>query len=170
MTLEERFRVYDSFLPQDEYNKLVHVSLGGPDIKWNWQASNPGDPIFLIRNVDEDSFYNTHLLSYIQSCVDLKVEPLRIYFNAQTPNLHGCYHQDDGDMTAILYINQRPYEHQWGGWTELWDQDTGEDAMIRPLDNRLLLFDAKLTHRGTAFLGHTDPIRVNLTYKMQFVS
>ena len=94
-------------------------------------GSNPGDPIFLIRNVDEDSFYNTHLLSYIQSCIDLKVEPLRIYFNAQTPNLHGCYHQDDGDMTAILYINQRPYEHKWGGWTELWDQDTGEDAMIR---------------------------------------
>ena len=28
------------------------------------------------------------------------------------------------------------------------------------------MFDAKLTHRGTAFLGHTDPIRVNLTYKM----
>ena len=61
MTLEERFRVYDSFLPQDEYNKLIHVSHGGPDIKWNWQSSNPeeGEPIFLIRNVDEDSFYNT---------------------------------------------------------------------------------------------------------------
>ena len=39
-------------------------------------------------------------------------------------------------MTAILYINQRPYEHKWGGWTELLDEDTGEDAMIRPLDNR----------------------------------
>ena len=42
----------------------------------------------------------------------------------------GVYHQDDGDMTAILYINQRPYEHKWGGWTELLDEDTGEDAMI----------------------------------------
>ena len=66
MTLEERFKVYDSFLPQDEYNKLVNVSLGGPDIKWNWQQSNgyEGDPYFMIRFVDEDSFYNTHLFPY----------------------------------------------------------------------------------------------------------
>ena len=172
MTLGERYKVYDSFLPQDEYNKLVNVALGGPDIKWNWQQSNgyEGDPYFMIRFVDEDSFYNTHLFSHIQSCFDSKVEPLRIYFNAQTPNVHGCYHEDDGDVTAILYINQRPYEHKCGGWTELWDQDTGEYTMIRPLDNRLILFDAKLTHRGTAFLSYADPIRVNLTYKMQFVS
>ena len=95
MTLEERFKVYDSET-QDEYNKLVNVSLGGPDIKWNGPRNGyPGDPTFMIRFVDEDSFYNTHLFSFIQSCFDSKVEPLRIYFNAQTPNVHGCYHEDE---------------------------------------------------------------------------
>ena len=73
---------------QDEYNKLVHVSHGGDDIKMELASSVIlVIQSFLVREVDEDSFYNTHLLSYIQSCVDLKVEPLRIYFNAQNPNL-----------------------------------------------------------------------------------
>lgn len=170
MTLEERFKVYDSFLPQDEYDNLVYGLCDPLKIKWTWQSSNPGDPIFMISHVDKDPFYSTHLLSYIQSCFDQPVEPVRIYYNGQSPNVHGCYHEDDGDVTAILYIHTCSYDPTWGGWTELWDRNTGEHYMVDPLDNRLLLFDSKLTHRGIAFLNHTDPIRTNLTYKLRFTS
>lgn len=170
MTLADRYRIFDSVLPSDEYDNLVDTIRDGHKIKWTWQSSNPGDPIFMISHVDKDPFYSTHLLSYIQNHLEKKVEPVRIYYNAQHPNCHGCFHEDDGDVTAILYINQLPYDYAWGGWTELWDRDTGEHQMVTPFDNNLLLFDAKLTHRGLAFLNYSDPIRINLTYKLRFTS
>lgn len=174
MTLGDRFRIHDSFLPQNEYDNLRRRAFSGEDVKWTLQcsASEPShvDRVFLSCDVQDDPFYNTHLLSYIQRCFDSKVEPLRIYYNGQHPNFHGSYHTDDGDVTAILYVNVTQYQPSWGGWTELYDGDTDERHMIPPMDNRLLLFDAKIPHRGLAFLNPADPIRVNLTYKMKFVS
>lgn len=174
MTLGDRFRIHDSFLPQNEYDNLRHRAFYGEDVKWSLQcsAAEPSrvDRVFLSRDVQDDPFCNTHLFSYIQRCFDSKVEPLRIYYNGQQPNFHGSYHKDDGDVTAILYVNITPYQPVWGGWTELYDEDTEERHMVHPVDNRLLLFDAKLLHRGLAFLNPADPIRVNLTYKMKFVS
>ena len=171
MTLGDRFRVYDSFLPQNEYDNLRDI-VCNPEIKltWYWQLTEPGTPFFLVSDVHKDPFYHTHLLSYIQDRLDSRVEPVRIYFNAQQPNCHGSYHEDDGDVTAILYINNDTYQPDWGGWTELYDRDTEEHHLVPPLDNRLLVFDAKLTHRGLAFLNQSDPVRTNLTYKLRFVS
>ena len=174
MTLGDRFRIYDSFLPQNEYENLRYNIFSGKNVKWSLQCSDPeasqSDRVFLYCDVQDDPFCNTHLFSYIQRCFDSKVELNRVYYNGQQPNFHGSYHTDDGDVTAILYVNITPYQPVWGGWTELYDEDTEERHMVHPVDNRLLLFDAKLLHRGLAFLNPADPIRVNLTYKMKFVS
>tara|TARA_A100001201_G_C3979163_1_gene168010 strand:+ start:51 stop:563 length:513 start_codon:yes stop_codon:yes gene_type:complete len=170
MTLEDRFKVFDSFLPQDEYNNLVDIIRDDVKIKWTWQCSKTDNQVFMASHVQDDPFYHTHILSYIKDCFNSEVKPLRIYYNAQLPNCHGSYHEDDGDVTAILYINQFPYEPEWGGWTELYDKNTGEHHMITPTDNNLLLFDANLTHRGLAFLNYSDPIRINLTYKLRITS
>lgn len=170
----DRVKIVESLLPDEDYSNLVERSR---DLLWYWQTSLPldqneilrGGSTFMISDVKDDSYYHDHILSYIQDRIERNVEPIRIYFNAQATNFHGSYHTDEGDVTAILYVNQLPYQHSWGGWTELFDELTKDQKMIPPIDNNLLLFQSDILHRGIGFLCEDAPMRINLTYKLKYV-
>lgn len=174
MTLEDKFRVYDSFLPDSEYNRLKEIISNKTALQWSWQSSDEySQHTFMMSDVTDDPFYKGHIFSFIQSCFDSDtiLEPLRIYFNAQVPNANGSFHIDDGDVTAILYINEKPYDPSWGGWTQLHNEERDpkkeKQEFISPWCNRLLLFDATVAHRGYAFNHSSCPVRFNLTYKLK---
>lgn len=169
----DRVKIIESLLPQDDYLNLVERSI---DVSWQWQTSVPiddgiyrGGSTFLISEVKNDPFYHDHIFSYVQERIERKVEPARIYFNAQSTNCHGSYHYDSCDVTAILYVNHLPYQHEWGGWTELFDELTHDQKMVPPIDNNLVLFQPRIAHRGIGFLCEDAPMRVNLTYKLKYV-
>ena len=64
MTLGERFKVYDSFLRMNIINLLCFPWWSWHKMELPQSNGYEGDPYFMIRFVDEDSFYNTHLFPY----------------------------------------------------------------------------------------------------------
>ena len=75
MTLEDKFRVYDSFLPDSEYNQLKEIISNKTALQWSWQSSDEyAQHTFMMSDVTNDPFYRGHILSFIQGCFDYLIK------------------------------------------------------------------------------------------------
>jgi hypothetical protein len=113
---------------------------------------------------DESSFYNSmcnpqdalnnYLFFKLKKTLNKNLKLERMYINIQHLNMNGSFHPDDGDMTC-LYMVTKTLENS--GHFEIKDEEK-----INFVQNRLIAFDAKKLHRGTA---PNKDVRITLAFK-----
>ena len=82
----------------------------------------------------------------------------RAYANIQYSGMDGEWHFDDGDKTALIFLNKNIEE----GYLQIDNSSTN----IEPLFNRLVLFDgSKTKHRGLSPSNPGVP-RISLAFKL----
>ena len=149
----------DNFLIKYLHNKFLHNT---PHIYRGRSISN--NPNFYISHLNlSDSIIEYIFLKLTNKILKIKCNILRIYLNIQHKEMNGDFHKDDGDITLLLMITDNPKEG--GGEFEYID----ENNQLQKIDykqNRLIIFDGNIEHRGLAYKGN-EP-RITLAYKLNY--
>lgn len=100
------------------------------------------------------------LVKQINSAIKGSYSVKRVYANIQYAGMDGTWHTDDGDVTALLFVNQELE----GGNFEI--RIPGEETtLISPVPGRLILFEGKYLHRGLSSSTLAVP-RISLAFKL----
>ena len=91
---------------------------------------------------------------------NINISPTRTYINIQHQGMDGGFHTDDGNITLLLMITPTP--NNGGGEFEYKDNNN-QIQKIEYKQNRLIIFDADIKHRGLAYKENTP--RITLAYK-----
>ena len=163
--MNSEIKIVDNFLEESDFNQLTSYSN---DIKeWQLQKSNPNkeELDFLMSDITYDPFFSDYLYDKVVEQLDGDNYQLsRVYFNGQWNGREGNLHVDRCDFTALLYIN--PYEYGWGGFTEIMTKP--EPTLVYPIQNRLMIFNGNLIHKGYSFAYQTCPLRISLAFKIHY--
>lgn len=167
----DRVRIFDNFLPQHIFDRLVEECFEGTQLSFKRHRSRKGRP-------NSQNFFSCDLtkveeFSFLFHMVQQKVPEVsgynRCYINCHPALINGSFHNDDCDLTAILFIGKE-YDAEWGGWTQLHNGDftpEGEETIfLTPHPNRLVVFPGEILHKGHAFNHQNCPWRFNLVWKM----
>ena len=153
----------DNFLDKIDFKKVEERIV---DASWTFQCGNPINKEklpFLLWEVSHEEFYNKYLFDKVKQHLDGEYKLRRVYFNGQWSGREGDFHNDNCDVTVLLYVSD--YEYGWGGFTEIMTSSTSP-TIIHPLKNRLLIFPGKIMHKGYAFSYQTCPMRISLAFKL----
>ena len=100
------------------------------------------------------------LVKQINSKIGSNYSIKRVYANIQYAGMDGTWHTDDGDITALLFVNQQLE----GGNFEI--RIPGEETiLVAPLPGRLTVFEGKYLHRGLSSSTLAIP-RISLAFKL----
>ena len=131
--------VKDNFVSNEEikmmnnyFNKLPHYLQ---------TSKNDGTNIFYtipleLESVFVDEFYEKCNEFYLKD----NFRPIRCYVNVQHKNMDGDFHLDDGNLTCMLMVSKTLKKGE--GVFEI------DNRSIDFIQNRLVIFDSKLKHRG----------------------
>tara|TARA_B100000927_G_scaffold291709_1_gene295980 strand:+ start:4610 stop:5077 length:468 start_codon:yes stop_codon:yes gene_type:complete len=151
---------YDNFLDPKDLERVVNDT---DDVSWRIQSSNGSGNDFLHYDVSDREYYNKHLWGQLRPILDGDYKVDEIYFNGQWPGRDGSLHIDNCVRTVLLYVN--PSRPEWGGFTQLISGD--EQIIIPPVQNRLIVFDGNIQHKGYAFSNQNCPMRITLAFKLK---
>lgn len=122
----------------------------------------------------ENPFYNSSLDITNPNLIDihnkiikdspLKLKLIRAYINIQHQDMDGVFHNDDGDVTMLLMITNNP--KKGGGEFEYIDEK-GDVVKVEYKQNRLIIFDSKIKHRGLSY-NEPNP-RITLAFKNKII-
>ncbi len=161
----------DDFLSKEDLLRVQQFILD-PYVSWMTQKSlkrvstkEQFSQDFLQKPVT-DPFFSKYIFTKIQDFrPQLKsMKPIEVYFNGQWPGRDGGFHSDAGKKTALLYVSD--YDPEWGGFTQFLS-DAGNEIIISPRTNRLVLFDAPIKHKAYSFCNQDCPMRISLAYKIE---
>lgn len=153
--------IKDNFLDSTLIDTLEHEFLFQMP-HWFGHSSNTNDSMFYATNLDENEIIIQYILNKLNTEIikgDQLYKLSRSYFNIQHPGMDGNFHLDDGNLTALLMITKNPDN---GGEFEY--IDNGISKSIPYKQNRLILFDTKINHRGKAYTKHP---RITLALKLK---
>lgn len=157
-------KLIEGFLSDEEY-KHVSDYLNGPIWRFGHMSlSNSDNPSTLSHrwfdcHMDDNSFFNDHLLKKINRITKQEWTPDAIYANGQLIHEDGAWHTDrsgnygDSDyeyFTFMIYISPitKLNVDAINGHTEFRVND--EIISVEPFINRAIIFDSFLWHRGRA--------------------
>ena len=127
-------------------------------------------PTGLIHEIKPSEEIYTLLESRIKKSMgpdDSKYQLYRMYVNCFAPSENPYFHTDgpEGDLTFLYYPNFE-WKPDDGGETQIYIGDMIKG--VPPIPNRMVMFDASLLHRATAFRDRhrfTIAIKYNLLDK-----
>tara|TARA_B100001250_G_C19591898_1_gene696725 strand:+ start:182 stop:649 length:468 start_codon:yes stop_codon:yes gene_type:complete len=151
---------YDNFLSTKDLERVIEDTN---DVQWRIQTSNGKGLDFLEYDVTDQEYYNSYLKGQIDKVVKTPNRLERIYFNGQWPGRDGTVHIDNCEQTVLLYIV--PCLPEWGGFTQL--LQGSEQIIIPPVQNRLIVFDGNIPHKGYSFSHQACPMRITLAFKLK---
>jgi len=159
-----KYKIIDNFLENDLINHLEYIFLRVPH--YYGQSSNAdGTGVSFYKNeFDLKDSLIQYLCVKVQKKFKQKLGFLRVYINVQHNNMNGDFHEDDGDMTILLMVSKTLKKDS--GQFEI-----KKDNKITTIDfvkNRLIFFDAKLKHRGTA-PKEKNKVRITLAFKTKLL-
>lgn len=179
-------KIYDNFLTSEELKTCAEMT-GRP--QWSYGQISHSSPIstpFWMMTLTDDTFFNTHLKSKIESATNQEFTVQRIYANGQTFGQDGTYHQDDASddsYTFCIYINKQitaETTDDVGGEfvfklpCTISTGEVGRDVndpfyriAVAPLYNRGILFPAKYFHKGLAFNRYNRGLRISIAWKLK---
>ena len=147
----------DNFLIKYLHNKFLYNT---PHIYEGRSINNK--PNFYVSPLNlNDSIIEYIYLKITNKILKINCSVQRTYLNIQHSNMDGDFHIDDGDITALLMITNNPKDG--GGEFEYMDEN-GKIQSIEYKQNRLIIFDTNIEHRGLAYKGN-EP-RITLAYKL----
>ena len=162
-------KILDNFLPQDQFKPIQDFFFSN-ELGWLWNDSIAGENnslnnfqfnhvFFNNRNPYLDRKFSPHC-NYLKP-IFLKLDPmytLRVKANLRprTSFPHkGNWHIDTDidSLTAVYYLNSN------NGYTEF---ESGES--IDTVENRMVIFDSNLKHRGVSCTDQKRRIVLNINY------
>ena len=164
--MDRNVTVVDDFLDPIDFRKVVDYTKY--PATWQVQCSNPhledSSQEFLSAKVkDNDEFFNKYLFNKVKKHLEGEYKLERIYFNGQWTGREGYMHDDNCDITALLYVSD--YEYGWGGFTEIMSS-VERPVILHPLPNRLVIFPGRIKHKGYSFAYQRCPMRISLAFKL----
>jgi len=172
----DSIRVFDDFLTPHEfqfaYDFFRHYA------KWIYGHTDTKDcRVYWFKCLlSKEPYFTEYILSNINKLTDDKWTLDRCYANGQTIGLEGSkWHSDlegednDTEYTAILYISDITRENVEGikGGIEFKTDD--EIRCIEPLQNRLIIFNSHIAHRGRAPCVPTM-FRISVAFKLKKIN
>lgn len=186
----EKIIIKDNFLKDIDLLSYLHEYVKIRTPHYLAQVSNPQTTMGRIENNQEpELFYITRfpfdesygesplrdskvhkdkLIDFIYFKIKLfteqqniNIEKIRTYANIQHHNQEGDWHDDDGDLTAMLMLS--PTNHN-GGSFEYKDKNDNIKS-VDFVQNRLIIFPAHLQHRGRA--PNNSIPRITLAFKTE---
>ena len=170
-------QVIDNCLGVEEFNQIQQFFLG-PDLPWCFNSFSDSEKAYSLSSFQfVHTFFSSHVVEprfgtrTISPCFDkisslvslLQLSPsatLRIKANLQTfspEKRMGQFHVDMPGMvnakTAICYINSN------NGFTEFED-----GCRVDSVEDRLVIFDSQLFHRGVSCTNAQSRVVLNLNY------
>jgi hypothetical protein len=171
--------IFDNFLTPDELEKCAEA-VSRP--AWKFGQISQSSPIstpFWMMTLTDDAFFNTQLLSKIQSKTGKKFTLQRAYANGQTFGQDGTYHQDDASddgYTFCIYINKQitheTVDNIGGEFVfKLSNSETQfSRVMVEPIYNRGIFFKSNIFHKGLAFNRYNKGLRISVTWKLKLIN
>lgn len=144
-----KLKIHDDFLPASSqqilwrYCQTAAYTVGERD--------TPETPATgIVHELPGEHMIGKLLLGPLQKLKELEgLRCYRAYINCFIPREQPYWHQDGQGITALYYPNLITPELDEGGETQLL---IDEDILgIRPIANRLALFDGSAHHRATSF-------------------
>lgn len=141
--------VHDDFFKAD---LCTLIEKGIETYQWRYWHAVPDDPagsrtfVSLLSSDPPEENFSQMLWRLVQKGVpDLEdFDCYRIIANGQVKGQEIDWHTDHGDKTALYY--PLAWKPEWGGSTYFKIDD--EEKEIRYKQNRLIVFDASISHRG----------------------
>jgi hypothetical protein len=171
--------ITDDFLTPEELEKCAEA-VSRP--AWKFGQVSQSSPIstpFWMMTLTDDVFFNTQLLSKIQSKTGKNFTLQRVYANGQTFGQDGTYHQDDASddgYTFCIYINKQitheTIDNIGGEFVfKLPDSEkkTFSRIVVEPIYNRGILFPSKFFHKGLAFNRYNKGLRISIAWKLKLI-
>lgn len=153
--------VKDNFIDQVLIDTLEHEFLFQIP-HWFGHSSNLKDNMFYATNMGKDEIIIQYILQKIKTEIIEEgelYELSRSYFNIQHPGMDGNFHLDDGNLTALLMVTKDPDS---GGEFEYIENNVPKSIPYK--QNRLIVFDTKIKHRGKAYNEYP---RITLALKLK---
>lgn len=141
----------NNFLSSDLYQKVESYCYRA-DYYYGETDNENEIPTGLVHNFELDN----EIVSYFPTKLrDLSLYKayINLFYPGEKPNFHidGVDGPIDKDrLTALFYINDKNYDLNEGGCTEILTHDN-YFISVRPIQNTLATFDAQLLHRATSF-------------------
>lgn len=183
---EDQIKIFEDFLTYEELEKCKNATSRP---KWSFGQISNSSPIstpFWRMTLDDDEFFNTHLLSKIQDKTGKQFKLERVYANGQTFGQDGTYHQDapeDGYYTFCIYINKQITSEtvdNIGGefvfkmpFEKVPDNSSHQEShnfsriVVEPIYNRGILFPSNLFHKGLAYNRYNRGLRISIAWKLR---
>ena len=148
----------DNFVSPEFINSLRATVMLDRKHAYN-MTSNGTSPFYSVDfNIKEPIVEK--LVKQINSSTGGSYLVKRVYANIQYAGMDGTWHTDDGDVTALLFVNQ---ELEGGNFEIRFPGQ--ETTLISPVPGRLILFEGKYLHRGLSSLTLAVP-RISLAFKL----
>lgn len=177
--MTDKINIFDNFLTPDELEKCAEA-VSRPAWKFGQVSqSSPVSTPFWMMTLTDDAFFNTQLLSKIQSKTGKKFTLQRAYANGQTFGQDGTYHQDDSSddtYTFCIYINKQitneTVDNIGGEFVfKLSNSETQfSRVMVEPIYNRGIFFKSNIFHKGLAFNRYNKGLRISVTWKLKLIN
>ncbi len=151
--------IKDNFLPIPFLNNLEDYLLYNVPHYWG-HSSIENSPPFYFSKLDSNDSNLVKIYNLISNTYSPKSKLLRTYSNIQHLGMDGTFHKDDGDVTFLIMVTKNPIKG--GGEFEYIDKNN-KTHTISYQQNRLIIFDAQLKHRGLAYKDNKP--RITLAYK-----
>ena len=150
--------VIDNFVSPEFINGLRSTIL--LDRKHAFNMTSNGVSPFYSVDFDTKEPIVEKLVKQINSEIGGNYTVKRVYANIQYAGMDGTWHTDDGDVTALLFVN----EQVEGGNFEI--RIPGEETtLVSPIPGRLVVFEGKHLHRGLSSSTLAVP-RISLAFKL----
>jgi len=159
-TYNKMIKVVDNLLEQDLSNFLKNYFLKIPHYFGHSSLGNGHSP-FYQSNLNMDDPLINFLCLKVQKQINYKIGFMRVYINVHYSNMPGEFHEDDGDTTFVLMTSDTL--KKGSGQFQI-KENNKKLKSIDFVQNRLIIFPAKWSHRGLAPIEHGTP-RVTLAFK-----
>ena len=166
------FKVIDNFLDKESFLKIQNTLLLSRRVPWYFQDIKDLKSASKINNQDLNQFQFVHLIHEQYNCSSdlfsitkplldkLKVKSIiRIKANLipySSKFYEGHFHTDNpfSCLNAIYYINTN------NGYTRF----EKDNKKVESKENRIVIFDSKMKHRGTNTTDQKKRIVLNINY------
>jgi len=173
------------------YNKLIWATYVKRGLSFGWKSNQGKDYDYghwnnLILPHSDHFIFDHGVLPFIERHPNVKeiwnelqkyIGPkclIRAYVNAYTFGTDAYFHRDDSRMsdgkrvvtkTAIVYLND-VWKSDWGGETTILDNSGEIEYSVFPKKNRVLFFNANLSHSARPLSRNCPILRAVLVFKI----
>ena len=173
------------------YNKLIWATYVKRGLSFGWKSNQGKDYDYghwnnLILPHSDHFIFDHGVLPFIERHPNVKeiwnelqkyIGPkclIRAYVNAYTFGTDAYFHRDDPRMsdgkrvvtkTAIVYLND-VWKSDWGGETTILDNSGEIEYSVFPKKNRVLFFNANLSHSARPLSRNCPILRAVLVFKI----